>query len=791
MCSFGSNFLPYAYGVVLLLGGWSTGWGNPESGGNQSGRSTRFAISDLNQDGWDDLWLHLFPKVDITRPGNDDDGDGKSNYEEMLDFTDPEHGDLPIQQVKAEVALEIRKEIAVQKRARDQEKLGRFRKLLTERGVMKSLDEIPHLGRKAKAAETSDESRETSSIHLVWPSTMLCSTGAPVVTKIIAMERLSNGQTLLAWQGEPGGLFRVEFSDDLVEWYPGADFMPVVGDTGTWGQWSQSSKRFYRVVETGYASEVVSDASGGDGTSTFGGTVAIDSLSNQAIVTTNLPSGMGPGLVELMIDGERVGYCNQTTSNTYTYSINRSLVRSGSHSVYARIDCSSYTTPEDGVDTSATVVLRTPEVAFINDDPGLTGIRASEDQINGGEPGDPTSTEISFEFSYISSGGQPMDIIPYHFTISDEYGNPVRQHSGEEPGPGPGKITFEWDGTMDDGSTAPDGPYNADFYLSIPGDIGNSEPLLIRNGPTQFKLLALGETLLGAERTIYRPEWWTQILTTGGSTYERSWGPWTPLGAGPQALIGGLQDGIGKAPRWKVNFWLPDNKYNAQPWGRYGSPAVDIKLGTAYNDYDMGFLIGHGVASSGGTYTDVPGQQHTLPPQHYLPFIADRGTSQTVWLQSGTNPKFGSGKLKWMYVISCNYLRVAAHNGSGLHDIYDAMKNAGTLQIGPGLHILGSFTTSVDIDGKFGEAFSTAALQQDKQDSEMTLVNALDYAWLHSDNSKTNKSNGTVSTIRNARSVYWPECEGDTLPGVKYESFTQPNGDGNQMRLDKHDSYYE
>jgi hypothetical protein len=63
--------------------------GRPSAIETEIGKSGRFALFDRDQDGWDDLWAHLFPKIDVQNLAKDEDNDGKTNYEEMLDFTDP------------------------------------------------------------------------------------------------------------------------------------------------------------------------------------------------------------------------------------------------------------------------------------------------------------------------------------------------------------------------------------------------------------------------------------------------------------------------------------------------------------------------------------------------------------------------------------------------------------------------------------------------------------------------------------------------------------------------------
>jgi hypothetical protein len=221
----------------------------------------------------------------------------------------------------------------------------------------------------------------------------------------------------------------------------------------------------------------------------------------------------------------------------------------------------------------------------------------------------------------------------------------------------------------------PDGPYYLNYYHVSPGDLSLTTPILIKKGPAKTRILALGETQGGMSNTAaavanYRPEWWTTIGSSGGpANHPSGWGPWLPLGGGPAALIGGLQRGIGKFKHAQVSFWLPNNPGNAAPWGKTASPANAFLAGNPFNSYDMGFIIGHGVACSGGSYPTANNQVKILPPQHYFPFIADRATNETVWIKSGQMAeKFGaSGKLKWMYAVTCNYFRVSAHNnGAGL-----------------------------------------------------------------------------------------------------------------------------
>lgn len=52
-------------------------------------------LVDTDGDGWDDLWVSLFPKIDRTDFTADANGNGLTNYEDMLGFRDPYAGPQP------------------------------------------------------------------------------------------------------------------------------------------------------------------------------------------------------------------------------------------------------------------------------------------------------------------------------------------------------------------------------------------------------------------------------------------------------------------------------------------------------------------------------------------------------------------------------------------------------------------------------------------------------------------------------------------------------------------------
>ncbi len=294
-------------------------------------------------------------------------------------------------------------------------------------------------------------------------------------------------------RGEPDRLFNVEYSDDLVTWKSGAQNIPVINGIGTWGQPSASSTRFVRVESGEVVSEIFSDPSGGNGATTFGGLASVNPTGQHFAISVNFLADIPPSTVELYIDGEFAGYCRAEessnrspliasgTSGTYLFSIGPERLSAGAHTAYARIDASSGTTPgPDNPTEAVTNLARTPEISFNIPGTHLTGCRASEEHILSGEPDSPATTIIQVEYPLLTSNGEPMVDIGYTFDIRNEDGINVRQFDGIEPGPGPGKITFEWDGFGDNGVKLPDGPYYVRLHLTVPGELSTSEPILVK-----------------------------------------------------------------------------------------------------------------------------------------------------------------------------------------------------------------------------------------------------------------------------------------------------------------------
>ncbi len=176
-----------------------------------------------------------------------------------------------------------------------------------------------------------------------------------------------------------------------------------------------------------------------------------------------------------------------------------------------------------------------------------------------------------------------------------------------------------------------------------------------------------------------------------------------------------------------------------------------------FNDYDLGVFIGHGIACSGGHVVTPGGTIYNLPPQHYYPLMLDRATKTAHWVGSSWIPQYGAagGKLKWMFLMTCNPLLDNGPNG-----IYNQNKANGTLPFGSGLRVLCGYNSKIYLERNMGGYLSDALIHRinGEQYRDGTVVNAWGYVW----NRSSNRNRGFI-----ARAVYWPECENDRIYGAK------------------------
>ncbi len=594
---------------------------------------------------------------------------------------------------------------------------------------------------------------------------------------------------MIAWEGAADRLFHVEYSDDLEHWRRAAFNIPTIGGIGNTGFSSSSAKRFYRVVETSAEEgEVVpSDPSGGDGVTTFGGTASADLSSPSRVdfqITSNLPEYAG-STVALHIDGRFIQYCTLHHDGTFRGSIIKVHLSPGTHTYHAIIDATADQLGSSGLPgASSRSVFRTPESSFSLPELGQSGgspafFHVTEEEIAPGDPDLPDTTDFLGSFSHESS---------WSLTLRDEDGGVVRQWNGEG-----WSFSIPWDGTNESGSLVPGGVYSAEATInSGGGDLDFGEVMTVAAGQRLWRALGLMEPMRGVPTVQpaydqwvanYRPEWAGSITSSGDpSNASAAWGPWKYLDSVHRLLdnLKPVREGL-PAGKWTVHQWEanPDNVSPAAG----NPPAVFAAGGNPFNSYDMGLFIGHGVASSGGTYAGSAGPS-ILPPQHYMPIVTNRATGETTWVQSAQHAQYGAAgsKLKWMFLFTCNGLR-----DTNPHGIYTAMKNAGTLPFGPDLHVLCGYETGIDLSVGLGKTLANALKFGPPTGGNNTVANAWDAVWRNSDNSSTDKYTGETGPIQTARVVYWPECANNTIYGVKPENIIQPTGPYDQTRLEHQD----
>jgi hypothetical protein len=366
----------------------------------------RYVLHDLNQDGWCDLWSTLFKQShdggitidDIKNdPDGDADGDGISNYEEMLAFRNPYVAEVPSRPWTAEQAKAARLSALQKSREGDAKTLARFHALLEDRGVLvRPVPNVLEENEQSDPIEGGPDGAGSGSFYHPgddWSQLMLCSTGGG--PEVLFSERLSTGEYLLAWDGADDRVYNVEWSNDLVTWQQGGGQIPMIGGIGTWGQFSPGPARFYRVSEAEDFVTLPSDPSGGNGTTTFGDTLALvmsGGVPSLYLVTVNLPAGVFATAVELLVNGEVHTQCDPTGANyVFIGRVEPWRLREGSHTVHAVAHAISETTAVYQQAVSGGIIRSSTTTFTLERWHEAVGFRASEKII---APGDPVPHDI-------------------------------------------------------------------------------------------------------------------------------------------------------------------------------------------------------------------------------------------------------------------------------------------------------------------------------------------------------------------------------------------------------------
>lgn len=89
------------------------------------------------------------------------------------------------------------------------------------------------------------------------------------------------------------------------------------------------------------------------------------------------------------------------------------------------------------------------------------------------------------------------------------------------------------------------------------------------------------------------------------------------------------------------------------------------------------------------------------------------------------------------------------------------------------------YATKCYVDGKSGTHLGESLMQKQRENENVATTVAESWGYMLS-RQEIEHSRGHI-----ARAVYWPECEMDTLQGVRGESVTAPHGPYDLSRLEK------
>lgn len=624
----------------------------------------------------------------------------------------------------------------------------------------------------------------------------------PDKLKVLAIERLSTGLVLLTWQGRSDRFYAIQSSEDMVNWGRIISFLSTSGGIGLWGHTPDAPKTFYRVLEQPESEHL--PGSGGSGGNGNGSPTLSLIYSNgrpsyaelQANVT---PPRSAPSTATFYINGERYEdvFPAFTGGSLYRFPIPTERLSPGTQFIHAVLDGSYQTTPSpEDPEGGSTSITQSNFIKFtLNDGPGLLPLAFHVTETDIGSPNPPFPGLAAFTKI---KARVPSAFGSWFILIRNSDGETVREFSGSSPADEI-QIEVPWDGKAADGSTLPPDTYSIQLYLGGPQDYRTAPITTHANGP-RWKALCVAEPLTRFKNTNWDPEAfrppWAQSLpgTTGrgwdgirgdvpeGSTIAQAWGPWKHL-LGCEQIAIGFQKTLGKAGKWQAEKWINQGFFFAESGKNRNDSSIDPLSvfqagGNPFNDYELGVFTGHGVLANAGTYPDAANQPVALPAQHYMPLVANKETGATYWVRSAQMPKYGAAgtKLNWMFLYTCNSLTDNGHYGV-LHE----MLEAGNLPFGPSLHILCGYATRIDIEGKMGDLLARALNQQ--AGGTITVIDAWRHVWQNTLNNKSANYDGIPKGVRVPRIICWPECENDTIYGVRQEDVTEPAAPFDQTRL--------
>ena len=188
-----------------------------------------------------------------------------------------------------------------------------------------------------------------------------------------------------------------------------------------------------------------------------------------------------------------------------------------------------------------------------------------------------------------------------------------------------------------------------------------------------------------------------------------------------------------------------------------------------FNQANIGLFVGHSVAAR-----DAEAGQ--IVRQSYIPIYNKLADSMT-FVGSGSM-SFGSDQLKWMAFFSCNMFRSELYRSDG---VYDEQKNFFSLPMNGNLHIMQGYATEMSVHPDFpfwwALAFRKSILTVP---ADQSVIGAWNFACR-----RTQPTPTVNDPVNVARSVYWPECQGDFIYGYgpQTDPFRDPEDPTEQADL--------
>jgi len=178
-----------------------------------------------------------------------------------------------------------------------------------------------------------------------------------------------------------------------------------------------------------------------------------------------------------------------------------------------------------------------------------------------------------------------------------------------------------------------------------------------------------------------------------------------------------------------------------------------------FNRANIGLFVGHSVAAKDA-------ESGLIGRQAYVPIYNRVFDNMTFVGSSSMN--FGSEQLKWMAFYSCNIFRSILYRPDG---IYEEQKNFFILPMNGDLHIMQAYATEMSVLPDMAYWWVVALRQTPlSRPQDRSVIGAWNFVCR-----RTQPPASPTDPVNVARSVFWPECEGDFIFG--YGPQTEPNRD--------------